>query len=111
VFSWPNMGRRGRFRLDCITSRLLAGSLLTSRRGFREEAAPEEPRDRGVKNRLNFLGVIEGLRLSLLPALVSIRGDIEEEGWSGSENSSRDGGGVLLSSRDIVLNDRASGTA
>lgn len=102
------MAREGRLELNSIASRLLAGSLLTSRRGFREEAALEEPRDRGVKNRLNFLGVIEGLRFSLLPALVSIRGDIEEEGRSGSESPSRDGGGVLLSSRDIVLNNEAS---
>lgn len=77
---------------------------LVSRSGFCEDGVSDELRERGVKNRLNFRGVTEGFRLSLLVDVPPC-GACIEEGLSG-KGSSWDGGGVFLSKElaaDIVL--------
>jgi hypothetical protein len=88
----------------------LATPLLSSKAG-REDGVSDDLRERGVKNRLNFRGVIEGFRLSLLVD-VSSCGACVEERWSGRA-SSWDGGGVVLSRElpvDIVLDSRVAST-
>lgn len=94
MFSWPNRGLGGRTGLDCAAVRLLATPLLSCKAG-REDGASDDLRERGVKKRLNFRGVIEGFRLSLLVDVPSC-GACVEEGWAGRA-SSGEGGGVVLS--------------
>jgi len=50
--------------LDGVWHRLRAGA-VRSQRAFRAALGLEETRDRGVKNRWNFLGVIDGFLRSL----------------------------------------------
>ena len=54
------MGRSG---LDGVRHRLRAGA-ARSRNARRAALGSDETRDRGVKNLLNFLGVMDGFRLS-----------------------------------------------
>jgi hypothetical protein len=50
--------------LDGVWQRLRAGA-VRSQRAFRAALGLDETRDRGVKNRWNFLGVIDGFLRSL----------------------------------------------
>lgn len=65
------MGFRG---LDGVWQRLRAGA-VRSQRAFRAALGLDETRDRGVKNRRNFLGVIEGFLRSLSRLAGSLGGD------------------------------------
>jgi len=65
------MGLRG---LDGVWQRLRAGA-VRSQRAFRAALGLDETRDRGVKKRWNFLGVIDGfLRSFSLPRREGARG-------------------------------------
>ena len=97
VFSWPNTSLRGRIGPDGGPLRLYT-RLFISIKAFWEDVASDVLRERGVKNRLNFLGVIEGFLLSFFPDFPSCKAAVGGSSW--------DGGGVVWreeSVKDIVL--------
>lgn len=63
LFSWSAVVFSGRIGLDCIPLRLFAGA-VTSKRILLDDPAALGPWDLGVKNRVNFRGVIDVRRFS-----------------------------------------------
>lgn len=73
LFSSPREFRGGCSGLDRIPFRLLAGAVI-SYNACLAELVRIDPCERGVKNRVNFLGVTEGLRLSFRPSRPYVEG-------------------------------------
>lgn len=63
LFSWSAIVLSGRIGLDCTPLRLFAGA-VTSKRILLDDPAALGPWDLGVKNRVNFRGVIDVSRFS-----------------------------------------------
>lgn len=63
LFSWSAIVLSGRMGLDCTPLRLFAGA-VTSKRILLDDPAALGPWDLGVKNRVNFRGVIDVNRFS-----------------------------------------------
>jgi hypothetical protein len=66
LFSWPPTFLKGRSGLDWVTFLFKDGAVISCKACL-AEVDWNLPCDRGVKNLLNFLGVIEGFRRSFLP--------------------------------------------
>lgn len=104
VFAWLNSGLGVLMGLDWGAPRLYTLLSISFKAFWEDVVVLDDLRERGVKNRLNFLGVIEGFRLSFFVDFPS-SGACVDEVWSNGGNSWDDGGVVWRESspEDIVL--------